>query len=209
MLLVAQRIGVASGPGVLEVGAEGCVGQPGATVELVVLELGEHAKALGVAFEVEKVGALGVVHRVQPAAPGGLLEPVADGVFAGVAERRIADVVGQARRLHDHAQVTRLAPVGQGLAQGLADPHAQRTADATDFQRVSQAGVDVVVAGDRVDLGLAAQAAEGAGEDDAVVVLVERAATQFIGAVQGFAEAFAGEQCVPVQGRFSISGTGG
>ena len=67
----------------------------------------------------------------------------------------------------------------------------------------------MVVAGDRVNLGLAPEAAEGAGEDDAVMILVERAATQLFGAVQGFAKAFASEQCVPVQGRFSISRAGG
>src|SRR5690606_4584340 len=47
---------------------------------------------------------------------------------------------------------------------------------------------------------LASQAAEGAGEDDAVVILVERAAAQLVGAVHGFAEPFAGEQCLPIQG---------
>ena len=102
---------MASGPGVLEVGAEGGVGQPGAAIELVIFQLGEYAKALRVAFEIEKVAALGIAHRIQPAAPGGLLEPVANGVFAGVAERRVADIVGQAGGLHDHAQVARRAPV--------------------------------------------------------------------------------------------------
>ncbi|MCY1240065.1 hypothetical protein D9M72_528940 [compost metagenome] len=60
--------------------------------------------------------------------------------------------------------------------------------------------MDVVVAGDRVHLGLASEAPEGAGEDDAVVILVEGAAAQLIGAVHRFAKAFAGEQGLPVQG---------
>ena len=84
---------MARAPGVLQIGAEGGVGQPGAAVELVVLQLGEHAKALGVAP----------------------------------------------------------APVRQAVAQGFADAHAQRTADAADFQRVGQARVDMVVAGNRVN----------------------------------------------------------
>lgn len=96
MFLVAQRVGVSSAPGVLQVGAERGVGQAHAPVELVVLQLGEDPKALGIAFEVEKVGALSVAHVIQPAASGGLLEPVADGIFARVAERRVADVMGQA-----------------------------------------------------------------------------------------------------------------
>jgi hypothetical protein len=52
-------------------------------------------------------------------------------------------------------------------------------------------------------LGLAAEAAEGTGENDAVVVFVEGAAPEFIGAVQGFAQPFAGKQGVPVQGAVS------
>lgn len=206
MLLVAQGIGVAGAPGVLEVGAQGGVGEARAAIELVILQLGQHAKALGIAFEIEEVAPFGIAHRIQPAASGGLLEPVPDRVLAGVAERRVADIVGQAGRLHHHAQVAGRAPVRQAIAQCLAHPHAQRAAHATDLQRVGQARVDVIVAGDRVYLGLAPQAAKGTREDDPVVVLVEGAAPEFFGAVQGFAEAFAGKQCVPVQGRFSSAG---
>lgn len=192
-------------PGVLEVGAERGVGQARAAVELVVFELGEDAKALGVAFEMQEVGAFFLAHAVQPAAPGGLLEPVADGVFAGVAEGRVADVMGQARGLHDHAHVGGVAPVRQAVADDLADAHAQRAADTADFQRVGQAGMDVIVARYRVDLGLATQAAEGAGEDDAVVVLVEGAAAELGAAVHGFAEALPGEQGVPIHSSFRNS----
>ena len=52
----------------------------------------------------------------------------------------------------------------------------------------------------------ATQATKGAGEDDAVVVLVERAAPQFFRAVQGFAKAFAGKQGGPIQGGYSPYG---
>jgi len=70
VLLVALGLGMARGPGVLEVAAEGGVGQPGAAVELVVFQLGEHAKALGVALEVEEVVTLHRAHGIQPATPG-------------------------------------------------------------------------------------------------------------------------------------------
>jgi hypothetical protein len=53
-------------------------------------------------------------------------------------------------------------------------------------------------------LGLAPKTAEGTGKDDPVMVLVERAAPQFFRAVQGFAKALAGEQGLPIQGRYSI-----
>lgn len=200
MLLVALCVRMAGRPGVLEVGAEGGVGQPCAAVELVVFQLGEYAKALGVAFEIEKVAAFGIAHRIQPAASGGLLKPVANGVFAGVAEWRVADIVGQAGGLHHHAQIARRAPVRQFVTQHLADAHGQRTADAADFQGVGQAGVDMVVARHRMHLGLASQAAEGTGEDDAVMILVKGAAAELCRAGRGFAETFTGEQGVPIQG---------
>ncbi|MNE22689.1 hypothetical protein D3C80_1159090 [compost metagenome] len=96
VLLVAQRVGMAGGPGVFQVRAEGCIGQAGAAVELVILQLGQDPEALGVAFEIEKVGTLGVGHCIEPAAPGCLLEPVANGIFTGMAKGRVADVVSKA-----------------------------------------------------------------------------------------------------------------
>ncbi|RMS43381.1 hypothetical protein ALP71_05772 [Pseudomonas coronafaciens pv. garcae] len=205
VLLVAQRIGMTRRPRVLEVSAQGGVGQASASVELMVFQLRQHSETLRVAFEIEEVVALGFAHRVEPASSGGLIEPVANGIFARVAERGIADIVGQAGRLYDHAQVARVAPVGQGGAQGFADAHAQRPADATDFQRVGQTSVDMIVAGHRVDLCLATQTAERSGKDDPVVVLVEWAASEFFGAVQGLAESFAVKQGLPIQGGHSVS----
>jgi hypothetical protein len=62
----------------------------------------------------------------------------------------------------------------------------------------------MIIAGDRVNLGLASEAAKGTGENDPVVVLMERAASEFFRAVQGFAKALASEQGLPIQGRYSI-----
>lgn len=197
---------MAGGPGVLEVRAQGRVGQARAAVELVVFQLGQYPEPLGIAFEVEEIITLGGAHVVQPAASRCLLEPVADGVFAGMPERWVADVMGQAGRLHHHAQVARVAPVGQGAAQGFAHAHAEGAAYAADFQGVSQACMDMVVAGHRVHLGLAAQAAKRAGEDNAVMVFVKRAAAEFFRAVQGFSKAFAGKQGGPIQGGYSPYG---
>ena len=204
VFLVAQRVRVARGPGVLQISAERGIGQSRATVEMVVFELRQDAEALGVALEIEEILAFGLAHSVEPATPGGLGEPVANRIFAGMPERRVANVMRQASRLDHHAQVTGIAPVGQGGTQGLADSHAQRAADAAHFQRVGQAGVDVVVAGNRVDLGLAPQAAKGSGKDDPVVILVKRAAAEFFGAVKSLAQALAVEQGLPIQGVHSI-----
>ncbi len=153
-------------------------------------------------LEVQEVGALLFAHPIQPAAPGGLLEPVADGILAGMAEGRVTDVVGEACGLHYDAHVPRVAPFRQAIAEDFTDAHAQRAADAGHFQGVGQAGMDVVVARYRVHLSLAPQAAEGAGEDDAVVVLVEGAAAEFGAAVHRFAEAFSREQGVPIHSSF-------
>ena len=71
---------------------------------------------------------------------------------------------------------------------------------------MGQARVDMVVARHRVHLGLAAQAAKRAGENDAVVVFVKRAAAQFFRAVQRFTKTFAGQQGGPIQGGYSPCG---
>ncbi|MNQ49942.1 hypothetical protein D3C85_638650 [compost metagenome] len=60
--------------------------------------------------------------------------------------------------------------------------------------------MNVIVAGHRMDLGLAPETAESPRENDAVVVFVKRAAAEFFRAVQRFSEAFAGKQGVPIQG---------
>jgi uncharacterized protein YoaH (UPF0181 family) len=206
MFLVAEGVSMARSPRVLQIGSQRRVGQARAAIELVIFQLRQHSKTLSIALEIQKVTALGLAHAVQPAAPGRLLKPMADGVFAGMAKRRVADVVSQAGRLHHHAQVGGVAPVWQRVAQGFTDTHAQRAADAADFQRVGQAGVNVIVAGDRVHLGLAPEAAECAGENDAVMVFVKRAAAEFLRAVQRLAETFAVEQGRPIQGWFSPSG---
>ena len=60
--------------------------------------------------------------------------------------------------------------------------------------------MDVIVAGDRVHLGLASQAPKRTGKNDAVMVFVKRAAAKFLRAVQWLSEAFAVEQGLPIQG---------
>jgi hypothetical protein len=71
---------------------------------------------------------------------------------------------------------------------------------------VGQARVDVIVAGDRMDLRLAPESAKCSGENNAVVVFMERTAAEFLRAVQRLSEAFAGKQGLPIQGWVSPSG---
>ena len=172
---LAARRGVLHRPRVLEQRAQRRCRQAHAAMELVVFDLGNDAKALGIAFVGEQVLALGIAQPGQPTVITGGLggEPVTNGVLPGMPEGRVADVMPQAAGLDDDAEIRRRDPVGQLLLELLADHHAQRAADAADLQRVSQPRVDMVVVGQRVDLGLAPQATEGAREHDAVVVLVE------------------------------------
>ena len=109
---------------------------------------------------------------------GRVPEPVADGELARMAERRIADIVGQAGGLQDLAGEFRRGVVRQlaPAAQEIARHGAQRAAHAADFQRVAEARVDVVVTHQRMHLRLAGQTPERTGIDDAVPVLQKRAA---------------------------------
>ena len=60
--------------------------------------------------------------------------------------------------------------------------------------------MDMVIAGNRMHLGFAAQAAKRARKNNAVMVFVKRRTTQFSDAVRGLAESFAVEQGLPIQG---------
>jgi len=162
----------AARPGVLGGGVEGGAGEVEADGALggepLGLDAGEQSEGLGVALEAAAV----VGELVQ-------------GLFAVVAERRVAEVVGEAGRFD---QV--------GVA---AEGGAQLTADLGALQGVGQAGPGTGVPGldggppartklrvgegPRCDhLGLAGQAAQGRGVQDAGAVALEGgAARSFVG----------------------------
>src|SRR5690606_16151811 len=144
---------------------------------------------------------------VQPAASSSLLEPVADGVFPRVAEWRIAYIVGKTTRLHDHAEVGRRTPFGETVAQHFTYTHAERAANTADFQRMGQAGMDMVVAGYRVHLCLAPEPAEGARKNDPVVILVKRASTKFFSALNRLSQPFTIKQRMPIQRGYLLVAT--
>lgn len=76
----------------------------------------------------------------------------------------------------------------------------QGAADATDFERVGEAGMDMIVTVDRMDLGFASQTTECARKYDPVMVFMERAAPEFFGAGMRFSKAFSIQQGLPIQG---------
>ena len=79
-----------------------------------------------------------------------------------MAERRVAEVVGQRQR----------------LGQVLVEPElaGQRAGDLGDFQRMGQPGAVVIALVEHEHLGLVLEPAEGGGMDDPVAVAPERAA---------------------------------
>lgn len=62
-----------------------------------ILQPGDDAESLGIAFVAFEIGTLGRREGVAFEQPGSA-EPFADGILAGVPERRVADVVSQAGR---------------------------------------------------------------------------------------------------------------
>ncbi len=97
---------------------------------------------------------MGVV--VEPANVG---ERARQRILAGVAERRVAEIVGEAQR----------------LGQILVEPErpGDRPADLGDFDAVGEPDPEMVAVGRDEDLGLVAQAAEGDRMDDPVAVALK------------------------------------
>ena len=91
--------------------------------------------------------------------PAGVGERRGQRVLAGMAERRMAEVVGEAQRL------------GQILVE--AERAGDGPADLRDFEAVGQADPEMVAVGSDEHLGLVAQAAEGDRVDDPVAVALE------------------------------------
>ena len=198
------------GAGVFGEGAQGGVGQLHAAWIVGALQPGDDAKSLGVALETQEILPLRVVQLFQhrPAGGGGG-EPQPDGVFAGVAERWIADVVRQTGGGDHRAEILRIDPLqSMTTDHAVADHGAQRAADAGHFQAVGQAGTDVVALGEREDLGFVLQPPEGRGEDQTVEVALEVGARFAVGVLAGDPQAGAGEQAVPVHARWPVADDG-
>ena len=85
-------------------------------------------------------------------------------------EGRVTDVVGQAGRLDDSSKVVLVDALGQILLDQVVNRHRKAAAHAGHFDTVGQAAVHVVVYGERVHLGLAAQPAERCRKNDAVKI---------------------------------------
>ena len=119
---------------------------------ITALQPGDDAQRLGVVVE---------------AAP--LRHLLVQRVLAGVAERRVAEIVDQRH--------------GLGEVLVAAQRAGQRAGDLRDLDRVGEPGAVVVALMRDEDLRLVLQAAEGGGVDDAVAVALERRAGRALGLV--------------------------
>ena len=95
--------------------------------------------------------------------------------FTGMAQRRVADIVGKGRRCHDGAHVGNL-----GIPQIiiLFEEHpccrSQRTADGTGFKAVGQTGADVILLHQRKNLSFVLKSPEGSRKNHPVKVPLKR-----------------------------------
>ena len=105
----------------------------------------------------------------------GIDKPLADGIFTGMAKWRVADIMTQGGGLNDGGHVIGVDGIRQAalFRKAMTNHQAKRPADTGNFKTVSQAGMDIVIFGQRVNLGLALQAPEGGRENDTVIVLVK------------------------------------
>lgn len=166
------------GPRIFGQGAQRCTRQPHAPAPGMHFQCRYHAQSVCIAFVGLDVLPLGRSQRSKKPAMGRVTEPAAHGIFAGVAERRVANVVCQAGDLDDRADIKRGAATGQTAMchQPGTNLVAKTAPDRCHLDAVGQAIVGVVVLGQRVNLGLASQSPECTGKNHAVMVDVEFAA---------------------------------
>lgn len=103
-----------------------------------------------------------------------------DRLFSEMPERRIPDVVRQARRGDDRGKMRRaeaaFPQIRMPFQQFFSDDPAERAADVRDLETVRQPRADVVVPPQRKNLRLVLKPAEGARIKNPTVIPVERAA---------------------------------
>jgi hypothetical protein len=152
---------------------------PRAVAINLVEVMGQGTKGVGVALEQEEIpllvwAELGVEAMLTFSFQ--FPEEIADGVFAGMTEGRVANIMGQAAGGDNGWQFVFvefpkiLTQPGIFIAQDIPYRLAQRAPDGGHFQAMGEAVVDEDGPGKREDLGLVLQAAEGRRKNDTVVV---------------------------------------
>ena len=134
----------------------------------------KHAEGVGVALESDEVAPLARLYLTLKHFAFAVFEETADGVFAGMAERRVAKVVGKAGRGNYGVDVFHLSfQLGTLFLEFLERHQGDGTSHAGHLETVCQSIVDHAAAWKREDLGLVLQPAESVREYDAVVVALK------------------------------------
>ena len=117
-----------------------------------------------------------------------------------MAKGRVADVMGKGGGLNNGGHVIGFDGRWKTafFVQPITDHQAQRPPDAGYFKAMGQAGMNIVIFGQRVHLRLALQASECRGKNDPVIILVKIGPAK--GADAGMVAAKAGwrQQLLPV-----------
>ena len=127
-----------------------------AAIEEMVFQLAQDAMALCVAvkiFEVRNFFFAKFGHRRGIAI---LAEPFTDSGFTCMAERRIANVVGKACRLHNRPELVFVHVLRQILFNQVIHRNRKATAYAGNFQTMRQTAMNMVIHRERMNLSLAA-----------------------------------------------------
>ena len=136
----------------------------------------QRAERVGIAFKVDEVAPLAFSEPRFEGPAFAFAEEGRDGFFSRVAEWRVAEVVGQTGGGNYVAQVVENAYprfIVVFRAEGRGNFVGHRFADRGDFERVGQTVVDKDTAGQRKNLGLVLEAAEGRREDEPVEIAAE------------------------------------
>ena len=137
--------------------------------------MGEQAEGVGIALEVGDVVPERGRHLLAQREALALGEEGLYGFLAGVAEGRVAHIVGQTGRSHDLSYFRHhaLAQLRLALAEAACYVAAQRHAHAGHLERMGEAVVYEDAARQREHLRLVLHAAKGCREDESVVVALE------------------------------------
>ncbi len=166
----ARRATVLGDLRVLHHRADGRVRKAHSAIKEVVFQLAQDAVPLGVAVKVFKVRNFFFVQVAKRCAGAVLAEPFADGGLPRMAERRVTDIVSEARRLHDGTELVFVDVLGQILLYQVEYGNRKASAHARDFDAVRESAMHVVVYLEGMYLSLAAQAAKSGRKDNAVVI---------------------------------------
>ena len=122
---------------------------------------GQQMESVSVTFKCDQIAPLLREHGVLEFLAFAVLEEAADGVFSGMAERWITEVVSEANRGDDGLDVG-LVLFQLVIGQFLNGPASYGSPDASHFQTMGQAVVDYLASREGKHLCLVLQSAERA-----------------------------------------------